>query len=162
MASDVNTYAQALYETLIGSALEQLRAAEPALSKVKPGAQDISKQVKAALPKHALPEVEKFLQVLVAEGVLDQLPAIIDAFAEYGQQEPTVSTVHVTSAVALSDEQKAHISKELNQRYKADLDIGFSVDETLIGGLIIRVGDQVLDNSLRSRLGSIQRNMLNT
>jgi F-type H+-transporting ATPase subunit delta len=49
----------------------------------------------------------------------------------------------------------------LQQRYpQAELDVKFSVDESLIGGLVIRVGDQVLDNSLRSRLGAIQRNML--
>ena len=37
-------------------------------------------------------------------------------------------------------------------RYGADLKVSFGVDQSLIGGLIIRVGDQVLDNSLRTRL----------
>jgi F-type H+-transporting ATPase subunit delta len=38
--------------------------------------------------------------------------------------------------------------------------MSFEVDESLIGGLIIRVGDQVLDTSLRTRLGHVQRSML--
>jgi F-type H+-transporting ATPase subunit delta len=38
--------------------------------------------------------------------------------------------------------------------------VRFRVDPSLIGGLIIRIGDQVLDNSLRTRLSAIQRNML--
>ena len=46
------------------------------------------------------------------------------------------------------------------ERYGDRLELRFQVDPTLIGGLIIRVGDQVLDNSLRTRLSSIQRNML--
>jgi F-type H+-transporting ATPase subunit delta len=40
--------------------------------------------------------------------------------------------------------------------------VRFHVDESLLGGLVIRVGDQVLDNSLRTRLSAIQRNMLNS
>jgi F-type H+-transporting ATPase subunit delta len=66
----------------------------------------------------------------------------------------------VTSAVELNDEQRERIGNELNQRYQAELDMHFDVDESLIGGLIIRVGDQVLDNSLRTRLGMLQRSML--
>ena len=60
----------------------------------------------------------------------------------------------------LTEAQQATITGDLRSRYGADLKVSFGVDQSLIGGLIIRVGDQVLDNSLRTRLSAVQRNML--
>jgi F-type H+-transporting ATPase subunit delta len=82
--------------------------------------------------------------------VADALPGYLDTV---GSQAIDAS---VTSAIELSDEQKERISRELQQRY-GKVHVTYQVDPTLIGGLIIRVGDQVLDNSLRTRLSAIQR-----
>lgn len=159
-SSDVQAFARALHETLVGTVLEQLRAAVPNLSDVESSAADVEEKINGALPDNALPEVRNFLLVLAREGALGQLPAIINTFENYGQRGPQALQAHVTSAVELSDEQRERIGNELNQRYQAELDMHFDVDESLIGGLIIRVGDQVLDNSLRTRLGMLQRSML--
>jgi F-type H+-transporting ATPase subunit delta len=158
-ASDVQTYARALYESLLGSALAQLREAAPKLERIDPKARDVEAQITAALPKDAPPEVKKFLLVLAREGALKQIPAIINAFGAFEQREHVLDT-KITSAVPLSAEQREHIAKELRSRYKEELRMNFEVDESLIGGLIIRVGDEVLDTSLRTRLGHVQRNML--
>jgi F-type H+-transporting ATPase subunit delta len=158
-ASDVQTYARALYESLMGSALAQLREAAPKLEKIDPRARDVEAQITAALPKNALPEVKNFLLVLAREGALKQVPAIINAFGAFEQREQVLDT-QITSAVELSAEQRERIAKDLRSRYSEELRINFDVDETLIGGLIIRVGDQVLDTSLRTRLGHVQRSML--
>ena len=69
-------------------------------------------------------------------------------------------TGEVISAIELSESQQAKIVGELRGRYGERLELRFATDPSLIGGLIIRVGDQVLDNSLRTRLSAIQRNML--
>jgi F-type H+-transporting ATPase subunit delta len=66
----------------------------------------------------------------------------------------------VTSAVELADAEQAAIAADLRGKYGDSLVVHFDVDETLIGGLIVRVGDQVLDNSLRARLSAVQRSML--
>ncbi len=158
-ASDIQTYARALHETLLGIAVSQLRAAAPKLAHINHGADDVQHQIEAALPSNTLPEVRSFLLVLAREGALHSVDDIIQVLESQGGR-PVVLRGEVISAVALSDEQQQHIVGELRQRYHSELDLQFSVDETLIGGLIIRVGDQVVDNSLRTRLGMIQRNML--
>jgi F-type H+-transporting ATPase subunit delta len=66
----------------------------------------------------------------------------------------------ITSAVALSDAEQATTIADLRGKYGQGLEVQFAVDESLIGGLIVRVGDQVLDNSLRTRLSAVQRSML--
>ena len=60
----------------------------------------------------------------------------------------------------LNEAQRQRITDDLNKRYGQSIKLDFTVDSSLIGGLIIRVGDQVLDNSLRTRLSLVQRNMM--
>jgi len=63
--------------------------------------------------------------------------------------------------LVLGESQREHIARELQKNYDIQPDhLHFRVDESLIGGLIIRIGDKVFDNSLRTRLGTIQRSML--
>jgi F-type H+-transporting ATPase subunit delta len=98
---------------------------------------------------------------LANEGLLGQVEDVAAAFGSFLAGPPTQALdALVTSAVDLSAAQQESIGADLRQRYGADLKLSFAVDQALIGGLIIRVGDQVLDNSLRTRLGAIQRNML--
>ena len=68
----------------------------------------------------------------------------------------------VTSAVELDAAQREKIAAELRATYGERLDLSYTVDPSIIGGLIIRVGDRVLDNSLRTRLSAVQRSMLSS
>lgn len=155
---DARAIAGTLYDALVGKALEQLRATAPRLAGTSG---DAAAQIDAALPPDALPQVRNFLLGLAREGLLDQVPGVVEAFASYAAGAPAQAIdAAVTSALALSEAQQAAITADLRQRYGAETEVSFDVDPSLIGGLIIRVGDQVLDNSLRTRLSAIQRNML--
>jgi F-type H+-transporting ATPase subunit delta len=156
---DARSIAGALYESLVGKALEQLRAAAPRLS----GPGDAAQRIDAALPADALPQVRNFLLGLAREGLLDQVPGVVNAFADMAAAvQPEALDASVTSAVELTPAQRQTIESDLAQRYGAGIGVSYQVDPTLIGGLILRVGDQVLDNSLRTRLSAIQRNMLSS
>jgi F-type H+-transporting ATPase subunit delta len=145
---------------LVGGALQALRAAATKLEGASGDGPDVAARIDAALPAEAPREVRNFLLALAREGALDRLPATVKAFERYSQGEARQLDGEVVSAVALDEGQRAKIAGELRERYGDGLDLRFSVDPSLIGGLIIRIGDQVLDNSLRTRLSIIQRNML--
>lgn len=66
----------------------------------------------------------------------------------------------VTSAVELSGKQQALITQQLRTKYGPALAVEFKVDPQILGGLIVQVGDKVLDESVRSRLVSVQQRML--
>jgi F-type H+-transporting ATPase subunit delta len=155
---DARAIASTLYDSLVGTTLAQLRAAAP---KLNGGAGlDAAARVEAALPANALPQVRNFLLGLAKEGLLDQVDEITAAFANYAASASTQALdASVISAINLSAAQQEAIIADLRQRY-GDVAVSFTVDPSLIGGLIVRVGDQVLDNSLRTRLSAIQRNML--
>lgn len=161
--AEVQTFARALYDEVVYAAIQntiaQLEAAQSKLTDLSE-ADDIPKKIKAALPRSASNEVRNFLGLLAQHHALDQLPEIIRVLQSYAQSETQRIVAEVVSAVTLSEEQRQHIITKLQAQYGEMLDVHFREDASLIGGLIIRIGDQVLDASLRARLGAIQRGML--
>jgi len=157
--SEAQVIARALYDALVSQALQALRTA--ARSVDGSSGEMTSERLAALLPADAPREVRNLLMALAAEKRLDRLPAVVQAFEQYAQsaaQRPLDG--EIISPVELTEAQRARITQELQARYGERLELHFSVDPSLIGGLIIRVGDQVLDNSLRTRLSAIQRSML--
>jgi F-type H+-transporting ATPase subunit delta len=158
--SEAQVFARALYDALVGGALQSLKTAAGKLEGAQGDHAALEQQLTAALPPDAPREVRNFLLAMAREGQLSQLPGVVQAFEQYGKAEARPLTGEVISAVELSDDQRAKVLGDLRSRYGERLDLRFNVDPSLIGGLIIRIGDQVLDNSLRARLSAIQRNML--
>lgn len=158
--SESQVIARALYDALIGGALQSLRAAAAKMEPTNGTGADFESRVLAGLPADAPREVRNFLIALAREGAIEQLPGVVQAFEHYSRGEQQALTGEVISAFKLDEAQRTRITHELRQRYGDRLELRFQEDPSLIGGLIIRVGDRVLDNSLRTRLSAIQRNML--
>ena len=96
-----------------------------------------------------------FLKLLIENGRVGVLPEISEHFeARKAEVENSVDAV-VTSAVALSKEQLKEIADSLKKRLGRDVRITTKIDETLIGGAVIRAGDVVIDGSLRARLNGL-------
>lgn len=158
--SEAQVYARALYDALMSGAVGALRAAAARLEGASGDLSALDQRIAAALPPEAPREVRNVLLMMAREGALEQLPAVVQAFEASSRQAARPLTGEVISAIELNNVQRAEITKELRARYGDGLDLQFNVDPSLIGGLIIRIGDQVLDNSLRARLSAIHRNML--
>lgn len=158
--SEAQVSARALYDSLVGGALQSLRAAAAKLQSGADDGADLEGRIAAALPTDSPREVRNFLLALAREGALGRLPEIVQAFERYSEGDVRTLSGEVISAVELDEAQRNRIRDDLRARYGDGLELRFGVDPTLIGGLIIRIGDQVLDNSLRTRLSAVQRNML--
>lgn len=102
---------------------------------------------------------DSLVQTLQANGAEDQLDAVIGQFVDMVRGSGPRAAV-VTSAVQLSQQQQNAILQQLRGKYGAALDVSFEVDPSILGGLIVKVGDRVLDDSVRSRLTAIQQRML--
>ena len=68
--------------------------------------------------------------------------------------------VRVTSAVPLTDEQRGRLAETLAARLKKTPVLSVAVDPELLGGLVVRVGDQVIDSSVRTRLETLRSQLL--
>ena len=93
-----------------------------------------------------------FLKLLLENRRVAVLPEISEHFeALKAKVENSVDAV-VTSAAPLNAEQQKEIASSLRERLGRDVRITTEIDETLIGGAVIRAGDVVIDGSLRARL----------
>lgn len=68
-------------------------------------------------------------------------------------------TADVQTAQALSDDQQSELAKALKASVGKDVKMKVSVDESLIGGLIVKVGSKMIDTSIRSKLAALQNTM---
>jgi F-type H+-transporting ATPase subunit delta len=96
-----------------------------------------------------------FIRLLVENQRLVLLPDIAERYeALRAEAEKSVDVV-VASAFELSDAQKQKITDALKKRMGRDIKLACEVDKALLGGVVIRAGDQVIDGSVRARLGEM-------
>ena len=85
-----------------------------------------------------------------------ELPGIVenllDLFAARGEKV----VAQVTSAVELTDDQKRRLAEALKQSTGKDVDVVVVVDPSVIGGVVTRIGDTVIDGSVRHRLAQLR------
>ncbi|HEX6291817.1 MAG TPA: ATP synthase F1 subunit delta [Herpetosiphonaceae bacterium] len=98
-------------------------------------------------------------QTLRDSGAEDQLDEVVNQFLELARGSGPREAL-ITSAVPLTPEQQTGLVQQLQAKYSKALVIKFEVDPAILGGLIVRVGDRVLDESVRSRLIAVQQGML--
>jgi F-type H+-transporting ATPase subunit delta len=101
----------------------------------------------------------KFLGVLAAGRRLSALPDILRAFAAIAAAARGEVTAQVTSAHPLNDDQLAALSAKLAAREGKAIKLQTSVDPELLGGLVVRIGSQQIDSSIRTRLNSLAQKM---
>jgi len=102
-----------------------------------------------------------FLETVIEKGRQKELPKILDYFVNRVKEYKKIGIVTVTSAVELSAEQKAHTeAKLLETTAFVSLEVTYSVDPAILGGLVIRIGDRVVDSSIKTRLGEIRRDLM--
>jgi F-type H+-transporting ATPase subunit delta len=102
-----------------------------------------------------------FLVTVIDKGRQNDILPICDYFIGRVKEYKKIGVVTVTSAVELSDEQKKKVEEKiLSTTSFVSLETSYSVDEALLGGLVIRIGDRVVDSSIRTRLEELKRDLM--
>jgi F-type H+-transporting ATPase subunit delta len=99
---------------------------------------------------------KKFIGAVIMNRRLFVINDIIMTFlAELAERRGEIKA-NVTSAVKLTADQAKKLNASLNKALGQKVSLSFDVDETLIGGLIVRVGSRMLDSSIRTKLQRLQ------
>ncbi|HEV2598646.1 F0F1 ATP synthase subunit delta [Sphingopyxis sp.] len=101
----------------------------------------------------------KFLGVLAENRRLADLPGMIDAFAAIVADHRGEVTAKVTSAHPLTTEQVKALTANLKSRVGRDVTVATTVDPAILGGLVVQLGSQLIDGSIRTRLNSFAQAM---
>lgn len=102
---------------------------------------------------------QDFLGVLAQNRRLAKLPDVIKAFQTIAAAQRGEVTAEVTSAHALTDEQLETLRNKLTARQGRTVKLTTKVDPDLLGGLVVTIGSQRIDGSIRTRLNSLAQAM---
>lgn len=86
-------------------------------------------------------------------------PQIAEAYQELLDAEKGISHATVTSAVPLTDEERAAVKSRLTQITGGEVEVKTEVDEDILGGLIVRIGDRLIDGSTRNKLLELKQQL---
>ena len=101
-----------------------------------------------------------FLQVLVRKGRIGEILSILDYFDRQAKEYKKIGVVKVSTPMPLSDAQREQIEKKLLEVSEYEnLEMHYELEEGLLGGIVIRIGDRVLDNSIRTKMDTLSRQL---
>jgi F-type H+-transporting ATPase subunit delta len=100
-------------------------------------------------------EKTNFIRLLASYERLTVLPGILDLFIAYRENYEKTVSVEITSAIELNELYKERVAKALSERLKRKVMLHSKIDETLLGGAIVRAGDLVIDGSIRGKLNRL-------
>lgn len=107
------------------------------------------------------PELYEFLKIVVTKDRYKELPAILEYVSEKIREYQKIGVAYVSTAVELSDSQKAQVQKRLLETAPYEkMEVHYAVEPDLIGGMVIRIGDRVVDTSVKSRLNDLTKQLL--
>lgn len=104
--------------------------------------------------------LRNFLWVIADHQRTHLLPEMITAFLEEIRRRQGITEAEISSAVALTDGQKAELSATLERLTGKRLEAKYSLEPRLLGGAVVRIGDSVYDGSLRSRLNGLRTRLV--
>ena len=170
------TYAQALFELAVEeNAASRILEEVTALLETIRGNDDFGKfMAHPKIPKEdKLQVVKNIFEGRLSKELIGFLVTIIEK-DRYGEIENilleviadikeynNIGTACVTTAIELEDKEKDDIEKRLlaTTRYET-IECSYAVDKSLIGGMVIQMGDKVVDSSIRTKLGKLERELL--
>ena len=117
---------------------------------------DAGKTIRALVPSLGLdPTTGRFLGVLADNGRLAELKAVIRIVRTLASNHLGETKAEVTSAHPLGDDQIAALKTKLKARVGRDVSIDIKVDPTLLGGIVVRLGSQMIDASIATKLNTL-------
>ena len=149
VAADIAAFARAMRES---SELRAVLTSPEVDTRAKKGAI-------ADLTEGAHPLTANFLQVLIDRGRIADFPEIARAFEERVARAEHRLEVEAITAVPMPDDLRKRVVQRIQGQTGATVDLTESVDPDIVGGLVLRIGDVVVDGSLRRRLDELRHTL---
>lgn len=155
IARDQDSYEEWLRDLQTLADVFGIQEVQTFLEEPRVSSEDKEKLLDEHLPSLS-PLAKNLSHVLMAKKRIALAPGIFEAYQEMVDEERGVVSATVTSALALDAESQKKIEETLQERVGRELRLSSDVDPDLVGGLVIRVGDRVIDGSTRTRLRNLR------
>jgi F-type H+-transporting ATPase subunit delta len=106
-------------------------------------------------------ELTGFLVLIIEKDRCGEMDAILTYFIDRVKEEKRIGVAFVTTAIALEEATKLRVKQRLLETtdYK-EMEMHYTVDASIIGGMIIRIGDRVIDTSITTKLNELKKQLL--
>jgi F-type H+-transporting ATPase subunit delta len=102
---------------------------------------------------------ENFIGLIIKKNRVHYILEMIRAFDDLLSELKGIKSANITSAYELSDEEVSKIKMKLKDKFNSDFNINLLKDSSLIGGLKIQVGSQMIDSSIKNQLNLLKAKM---
>lgn len=105
-------------------------------------------------------EIVELMKLMIAKGRMESVESVFQYFIELVKEEKKIGIAYITSAMEVTEKQKEEIEKKLLETtaYQT-FEMNYTVDPSLIGGLVIRIGDRVVDSSIKTKLYDLTKSL---
>ena len=102
------------------------------------------------------------MNVMSRKGRIGELPSVLDYFDQKAKEYNKIGVVEVTTPIPLTDAQKEQVENKILEVTEYEtLEMDYQLKKELLGGMVIRIGDHVLDNSIKTKLDLMTRQLMN-
>ena len=115
--------------------------------------------VRDALGDSVGPLALNLMSLLATKNIAHILPGITDQYQELLDAQQGIERAEAVTAIPLDDDEQRRITEMLSAMSGRDVRLTTRVDAEILGGMIIRIGDRVMDGSTRSRLRAMRREL---
>jgi F-type H+-transporting ATPase subunit delta len=162
------TYAQAIFDEAIQGWQDTLKSISTSLTHAglteqldNPATPFGKKEelLRGILPANAKTETQNFIKLLASKNHVHLLPQIIAGFDRRAKRGPQQQAALVTSAIELSSAEKQNLESKLRAKFGADVAFEYTVNTEILGGVIVRVGDKVIDGSVSGKIAALKEKL---
>jgi F-type H+-transporting ATPase subunit delta len=105
-------------------------------------------------------DITGFLVLMLKKDRQEMIKETLDYFIDKVKEYKKIGTAYVTTAISLDDKQKKEIESRLKDTTEyVEFEMNYIVDKDIIGGMIIRIGDRVVDSSIKTKIYNISKEL---
>lgn len=166
--SDASNYARAVFEKAVEQYARDLHTLHSALEKSNlltrldnPTESFEGKKalLNGLLPPNAEPEVRNLAYLLASKNQLHLLGDVIKSFDTLAAAGAPLDVARVTTAIELDAADRAKLETKLRAQYGSELAFDYHLDPKILGGVVVRIGDVVIDGSVSGKLAVMKQQM---
>ena len=105
-------------------------------------------------------EIVELMKLMIEKGRYSKIDSVFEYFIGLVKEEKKIGIAYIATAVELSEAQKEAVMQRLLQTTKYEsFEMNYQVDASLIGGMVIRIGDRVVDTSIKTKLYELSKSL---
>jgi F-type H+-transporting ATPase subunit delta len=105
-------------------------------------------------------EVIKLVYLLIDHDRIKEIKLVYEDYKELVYEYKGIKTAYVTTAVKMTDEEIESLKNKLSTKYNSKIEVENTIDESVIGGVYLKVGDEVIDGTVKGNLDKMRREIM--